>query len=319
MRILFFGLFFGLFSCQPKDIDLRALSAATKASQSNASNNFQSVQMTEAEINSIFTLSLDRMAEAVFLMKAVLNPEFAATHFLNLLKHENLETSDDLPEMFLESVVSDQQMSQQKKMNTISSVNYKVDDFLVDASGKLKKLVLVKNIFKSAIAKGDLNTKKGDFNIKNTSDQISVQLTTEPNIYLVKIYRVDETSSKSDKNTTLNSEIKFKLGWSGDVASLNNKMNISNILILIDRTGAKKGQINFINNQESLTLSMGQCASLNGRLSINTNWVPPEQKMTNPTELIIIDSTFEILNSKFKSVAQACEIRPIVDLTRLLN
>lgn len=324
--VLFF-LALEIFSCQPKDADLRALAASVKTNQNNTNTSVPPVmEMTDAETNTVFALSLDRMAESVFLMKAVLSPEFAAAHFLNLRQEANVESSDELPDTFLESVTLVPQLdplSQQtevlQKMNTIALLNYKVDELSIDVSGKLRKLVLVKNIFKSVTAKGDLNTKKGDFSIKNISDRISVRLTADENIYLIKISRVDETSSKSDKNTTLNYEAKFKLAWSGDIAGLNSEMSISNISMRVDRLGAKTGQMNFANNQQNLTLKVGQCVSLNGRLSLSTSLSHSEQKMTNPTELVVTDSTFEIPNLKFKSMAQPCEVRPVVDLTRMLN
>ncbi len=45
----------------------------------------------------------------------------------------------------------------------------------------------------------------------------------------------------------------------------------------------------------------------------------PDDKITNPPEVVITDSTVEVPTEKFKSQAQACEVRPVVDLARLLN
>ncbi len=295
-----------LFSCQPKDVSLKATADAFKASKSGSET--APTNMNSNETNAVLALSFDRMAESVFLIKAVLNSEFATSQFLLKSQVENTIDSDELPDTYLESV------NQNDQINT-NVINYVVDEISVDVSGKLRKLVLTKNTFKPAVSKG-INTKKSDFTIKNTSDRITVKLTSNDEIYLIKINRTDETSSKVDKNTTLKFEAKFKLAWSGQIADLDKELQISNISFKADRDGNKKGKMNFVNDQQNISVTVGKCVSLNGRLNLNADLSKPGEKLTNPTEIVLTDSTMDI--GKFKSAALPCENRPVVDLTRML-
>ncbi len=304
----------GLFSCQPKDVDHKEYVAVLKAKKFGDTSKSASVEikMTENETNSVMALSFDRMAESVFLIKTVLNSEFAAQNYLIKKQEENVQSSDELPTTILESIPFE------SKKNTTGNFKYIVDEISVDVSGKLRKLVLTKSVFDSVVFVGK-NLKKNDFKIVNVSDRITVRLTADENVYLVKISRSDATSSKADKNTTLNFESKFKLAWDGQISNLNNDLQISNIFMKAVRTGSKSGEMIYENNQQNLTINVGQCVSLNGRLNMDANLSKPDQKMTNPSEIILSDSTIEISNSKFKSTAAPCENRAVVDLTRMLN
>ncbi len=252
-----------LSSCQPKDIDMKTAAAAAKAFQNNASADAKPMEMTSNETNSIFAVSFDRLSEALFLTKAVLNQEFATMHSLVLKPANEVNAKGDFSDFILESMPLDKQ----KIKSTMSQLNYKIEELSMDtnANSKLQRLVLVKNIFKSVTAKGDLKTKKGDFSIVNLSDRILIQATSDANIYSVKISRVDTTSSKADKNTTVNFEASYKLAWSGQIADLNNELQISNIQMQLVRTGNKQGQIHFSNDQQTLSVKLDQCVSMNGR------------------------------------------------------
>jgi hypothetical protein len=311
---------FTIFSCQPRDQDLKAVANALKANQNNNSNSktVNQIQMTKSEKNAVLALSMDRIAESIFLMKAVVDPKFASQNSLKVDQAVDSQNSDQLPPTRLFSYPSE--ANSQKLMNTTANVNYNVDDRAVDPSGKLSRLVLVNNIFELIEAKGDLKNKKGDFVVKNISDRIVIKVTSDPNIYLIKITRIDQTSSKADKNTTLNFEAKFELAWDGQVSKIDQPMLISNLMIKSVRSGGKNGEVVLITESSDLTLQIGKCASMNGRISVKSeDKSNTEQKMTNPTEIILTDSTVEIPSQNFKSQAADCEIRPIVDLTRMLN
>ncbi len=301
-------------SCQPKDVDMKTAAAAAKAFQNNTAD-AKPIEMNPNETNALFAVSFDRLAEALVLTKAVLNPEYASSRFLILKPSDQVKAPGEIAELTLESVAPDKQ----KPMATVSQLSYNVEELSVDANSKLQKLIFVKNIFKAVTAKGDLKTKKGDFSIVNISDRILISATADANLYSVKISRIDTTSSKSDKNTTINFEATYKLAWSGQVSDLNNELQISNIKMQLVRTGNKQGQINFTNDQQNLAIKLDQCVSMNGRLSINIDLAKPDGKITNPAEVVLSDSTVEIPTAKFKSQAQSCDARPVVDLSRLLN
>ena len=301
-------------SCQPKDVDMKSAAAAAKAFQNNAAD-AKPIEMNPNETNALFAVSFDRLAEALVLTKAVLNPEYASSRFLILKPSDQVKAPGEIAELTLESVAVDKQ----KPMATVSQLSYNVEELSVDANSKLQKLILVKNIFKTVTAKGDLKTKKGDFSIVNISDRILISAAADANIYSVKISRIDTTSSKSDKNTTINFEATYKLAWSGQVLDLNNELQISNIKMQLVRTGNKQGQINFANDQQNLSIKLDQCVSMNGRLNINIDLAKPDGKITNPAEVVLSDSTVEVPTAKFKSQAQSCDVRPVVDLSRLLN
>ena len=95
-------------SCQPKDVDMKSAAAAAKAFQNSAAD-AKPIEMNPNETNALFAVSFDRLAEALVLTKAVLNPDYASARFLILKPSDQAKSSDEAAELTLQSVAADKQ------------------------------------------------------------------------------------------------------------------------------------------------------------------------------------------------------------------
>jgi len=322
------GLSFVLMACQPKDVDYRTQTA--RVNSNNSGGPEKSVDMTPKETQLMMVVSLERMAEALHLAKAFLSPDYAAANGLVKLQTDRSLSADEINETYLETIKVDKKNKSgeagnaqviAKKTNHINELSYKVDEFSMDPSGKLRKLILIKNNFKLVSQMGVMDlggNKKTDFKAVNISDRIVIRATSDEGIYLVKISRSDSTASKADKNTTMYLDVAFKIQWSGEINHLDGDLQITDLQMKFDRIGSKAGRFQVRSTPENLTVKIGaDCASMNGVIDLGLA-AGTDSKMTNPEKITLVDSTASFELSKLFSKAQACAVRPVVDLTRLL-
>lgn len=305
-------------SCQPKDIDLRGYQAVSVTSKDQ-----KSTPMTDVETNNVLAVAIERTIEPLHFLKATLNNHYAAQFDLERISIASDVETDELSEEILRTKIVDVSKNEKKNRVTNSDVliNYKIDEFSVDPSGKLRKLVLQKNIFqdtkqtsyKDAVGGG----KRDDFQSESVNERLVIRPAAADNVYIVKLTRIENTNSKKDKKTVLKTESKLKIVWNGQNSTLDEAIKILSIEINVQRLGEKTGQVVQSDEQPELSVRLGQCVSIEGRMKYNPA-NSADSKITNPDEIILTDSTVQILSKKYKSQALPCETRPVVDLARLL-
>jgi len=322
-----------IFSCQPRDIELGGGTAGnfSRDGKNGSANNAQT--MTDKEISNLAVVSVERTTEVLHLVKAFLNPQYAKKNSLLKSPNEIEPTSKELPEMSLQTVIA--KPIKNKKMDSPTTaaadevielvpgyvkkgdnelqLSYKVVDLSFDLSGRLNRLTLIKNNFSRSYSK-NLNSQKADFRAVTAMEYISIRRGTEENTYTVKIERNDETDSKADRRSIISSQISFKFSWDGQISSLEQELLIANIDMKIKRTsdsGGKSGDMNLTSTQSSLAVLLQDCVSIRGELLANLN--------AKPFNLVFSDSTAQIAAANYISSPQACEVRPVVDFSRMLN
>jgi hypothetical protein len=186
----------------------------------------------------------------------------------------------------------------------------------------------LKNKARSASeSKGIINgVKPTDFVVKAKSEYMSIQPTAIEGEYSVVYDRIDETNSKADRKTALDVEMVSSLQWDGLAESLDSDLKVKLTSLAIERSGNKEGFLKFETIESDLTVKLDQCASVNGTIKLvqkfDTKEKDPVTKMTIPrfvtSSVVIVDSSVSITERAFNSNAQACESRPVVDLTKML-
>lgn len=308
---LLLSVVFVFSSCQPKDIDLRGAQAANQFSGKDPKASI----MSASESNTILAVTMERAFEPLYLLRAKLDSEFASQQDLKVENSTKPADTDELSVGLLESVIAKEGTVLKRNTNTTSSLSYTIDEFSIDAGGKLRKFVLNKNIFKETTQKALRG--KDDFKSQSYSEKMTIYPSADENIYVIKLSRTDSTDSKKDKKSLIKTETKIKIIWDGQKSSLNQPLQVLYIEADVKRELNKTGEIKIYDAQPmNLTVQLGSCISINGTFKINTT-LDADQKMINPDQIVISDSSFEF-PSKQKSTALPCESRPVVDLARLL-
>lgn len=297
-------------SCQPKDVDLRGVQSATQSAKEQKVS-----AMSISETNNVLALTVERAFEPLSLLKAKLDAAYAEQNDLSVLVSTKPADSDELAEEMIESKTASKDKKLNRSTNTTSALSYKVDEFSVDAGGKLRKLVLVKNVFKKTIQRALKGS--DNFDSQSFAERMTIRPSVDDNIYVIKVSRSDNTNSRKDKNSLINTETKIKIIWDGQKDSLNKPLQVVHIEVDADRQLNKTGKIKIYDDQPTgLTVEVGACVSINGTVKLNTA-LDKDQKMTNPEQVVITDSSFQF-TTKQVSKALPCETRPVVDLSRLL-
>ena len=294
-------LLLSLQSCQPKDITLN--------SKLNSNNNSLVTQLNVTESDKLLSLSMDRQSESMHLIKALLNSKYAESNGL-VLQNEILSTNNQYV-MMENSNISNQYI-----------VNYEVKNLIKDSQGKLVSVVL-KNLSGIVLeSKGVLKgTKPTDFSSKAMSEYISVQKINESE-FLVQIDRIDETNSKNDKQTFMDLNLAYSLIWDGSTEALDSELGLKLLSLTVERKGNKTGLIKYDKIESDLKIKLAECISVNGKITLSQSDEIIKSKMTLPqtsiTNISILDSTISIPDRGFTGKTQACESRPVVDLTKML-
>lgn len=297
-----------LFSCQPKDITLNP--KGTNANNASVST------LSSTDSDKMLALSLDRQAESLHLLKAVMNPAYAEAHGLEIvdgtLRSKNGKVILDAPTRSSQYVI-----------------NYQIKKMDLDAKGKLISLLLKNKAGVVSESKGFIKSttpggKPTDFSIKAMTEFISIDLSANENEYAIEIDRVDETNSKADGKTTLELDMSSSVQWDGTESTLDKDLSVKLLTLSTERRGSKAGSLKYETIESNLTVKLDDCTSVNGtiKLTQKIDVTDANGKMTIPkfisSSVVITDSSMSVSERGFASAAQACETRPVVDLTKML-
>lgn len=332
-RLLLLSVFaFGAYSCQPRDVELGGGAVSKFARDGKGGSKSDANLMSNKELNNLVVVSVERTSEALHLLKASLNPQYAKKNSLLKSPAEIEPTSNELPDVLLETVlakpvkdkkddpsspttpaVADLKPGFIKKDFSELQLSYKIVDLSYDLSGRLSRLTLMKNNFGKSYAKG-FNASKDDFNATAMMDHITIRRGTEENTFIGKIDRDDDANSKVDRKSTISSQINFKFSWDGQVSSLDQALAITFLEMKIKRVsegGGKQGELSFKTADGYINTLLQDCVSLNGELNVKLN--------TQPMHMVFTDSSVQVDSGSYTSAARACAARPVVDLGRMLN
>lgn len=303
----------GVVACAPKDQKMTA-GGNTNVTQ-------QSAPMSAVEHNKLLAVTLDQMTLPVVILNAFLNPQLAEKHGLIV---EEAEISDDVSSKKITLIRSKETLI--KKANQLFSfenaINYQVESLQRNEEGQLIELVLKSNDSIRLESKGVLKGAKRptDFLSNNLTERINLTLQPKTNEWLVVMNKIEETNSFRDRQTFINSQIKFKFEKIEGTSNFQ-EVKIKAVKLNVSRRGAKSGGFTLVDKNAQLTIKLSeQCASLNGGLQqtrvVGRTKTDPGTEVTTHYELK--DSSLNILEDQFLLPAQACESRPLVDWSKML-
>lgn len=319
------------FACQPKDDKLQRqpITNGTGAQQSSTSSD-----MNSQEINQLLALNFDRIAEAIHILKASVNPEYASKYNIVALGNNNRQsviTKDlnnrvDLSDLRVVSTKNETNTKDKAPTTKNANLNLNVRRLLTDENGTVIQFVAVKEIPEEIRNAGyvyDGKKNPVDFSSITQTESLSIQQ-VEPGLYAVTVSRGEDVSSKKDSNSLMITRLAFDFSWSGKIVDLDvvNKVTLKSLNI--SRKGNKRGFINLMAAgpaENEIGLKLDECASLNGAVKVFI--AQPKQNGKDVAPLVrtvrLVDSTLKIdEEAAFESKAIMCSGRPVVDLTRML-
>jgi hypothetical protein len=308
-----------LTACQPKDVTVAKIGEATvNSNNSNSGAN-------SAEVSKLLAVAIERQFEPIYLLKAILNPQYAAEQGLIL------NTDPTTGEQTL-STVNNLKVIDTPSYFSEYALKYDVQALVKDANGNLTLLVLKNKATEFIQTTGNVKTGKKDKNgkavninygSKGKSEFISIKLTTTPGVYSVKVARAEETNSAADKQNSVVSAVEATFEWDGSVAALDNDVPMKLTALMVDRLGNKKAILKYdkITVENPVLVKIGTCVSATGSLALGVKIIEKgADKMTPPkynnTVINLNDSSMTI--GAFQSPAKDCANRPVIDLTRML-
>ncbi len=306
-----------LVACQPKDVTVIKPGDTQVNSNSNGVNS--------VELNKMLTIALERQIEPLYLLKAILNPQYATEQGLVL-------NTDSATQVATLSTVNPLKVLDAGGYYSEYALKYEVQTLVKDANGNVTLLILKNKATEfiqttGYIRTGKKDSKGKDINInygsKAMSEFISIKLTTTPGIYSVEVARAEETNSAADKQNYVVSAIVYTIAWDGSVAALDNEILVTLTSLKVDRLGNKKAFLKYdrILADQPVKVSLGLCVSATGSVALGVKIVDKAaDKLTPPkyndTVVNLADSSMEI--GDFKSPAKECSTRPVIDFTRLM-
>lgn len=310
-----------LASCQPKDVDL---TTTVNNNRNNGNVNSRAASMSQTEVNKMVSLTLDRSAEVVHLIKALLNKDYANQKNIEVIQDKN---TDRL------MLVSKKPEANKKTMHNLR-LNYEVQ-LVKGEGGKISSIILVQDYHSSVLqSQGIIEVagKNVDSVSKMKKDMIAVTR-KDDNTYLVTISKSEELNSKADRSTNLETFITAQMKWDGSVESLDQAVLIVPNYLSATRTGNKTGlfytKIKDAGNS-GLFVSAGDCISVNGTLETYREMTSKNEKgeivRENIKALVVEmkDSSYQFIDLlkgnevSYRSESKSCSDRPVVDLTRIL-
>lgn len=313
----------GLMACQAKDERInRPNGNSDRPGDVQVMSTNESMQMLAVQI--------DRTAETLHVLRATLDSKYRDSYKITAsqpLEASQLTARVDVSNIVLKSQNKDPDRKA-KELTKLSNVNLTIKRLLIDQDGKLQQLV---GLFEDTdgVKNAGLKYVSGaavDFTSTLRSKSFSIEpIANEDSKYLVTHLKFEDTSSKKDRNSLVQTKLKFVLNWSGQMTDLSAPMLIDGLTLNVFRSGSKTGQIRVQTSPETvqkLSIELKDCSSINGGLSIQIS--EPVKGADGKTtfvwkdyELTAVDSSYAIAN-KLLSTSQECAIRPVVDLTRLL-
>lgn len=306
--IYLLGVF--LLSCEPKD---QFIPLPNKGSGSPAVT-----KMNAEELNKLLASSLDKLPLSLALIRSVLDDQYSES--LKITKSQVDETDHLFKKSKKALQLSSQKTLSFESVEHAQSVNQVLESFDYNEQNQITVLRLKKA---PKLTETFLSKKNGvDFNSKTkTSDIVLVKLTDVEDRYLLTLHKNEITNSKKDKMTEVETHIEAVIVWDGKLNSLSQDINVVALSVEVERRKNKEGQLKFIDNEASLSVSLGVlCTRLDGVLKLRQSnddrlIVDPSAE---PLILDIKDSEVAVRGTSFVSEPQNCEVRPLIDLTRML-
>ena len=306
-----------LVACQPKDVTI------TKPGDANV--NSKNTGANSTELNKLLSVAIERQIEPLYLLKAILNPQYAQSQGLEL-------TTDANTQVTTLSAVNGLKKIDTPAYSSEYAVRYEIQALVKDANDHLTLLILKNKATEFIQTAGYIKTGKKDksgkeiltnISSKAATEFISIKLTQTPGVYSVEVARSEETNSAADKKNSIMSAIVSTIEWDGSIAALDNDIPMKLKALKVDRIGYKNASLKYdqITTADPILVKVGTCLSATGSVTLGVKIVDKKaDKMTpvkfNNTVVNLNDSSIEI--GLFESVAKDCATRPVVDLTRML-
>lgn len=295
-------------SCAPKDEKLITGGAAGLV-QAQSVN----IESNKAESTRFLAVSLDRAFEGLALVKAALDPEYAAA--------SKISNNDDQFETDVLDLTTGKRLEATQSGQFSGKINYLIEKLDKDQDGKVTALVLKSENSKLETKHFKDTTGKGSFvSSNNMNDRLVVSKGVRPNSYVLTIEKTEELSLAKNTVAFANTQIKLEFQWDGSVEMLKEAVKVTALRINARMHGARSGALILKDIAPVLEVKLGECISATGELKIvrdQKNKIG-EKPAQLPVTLVKLDDsslTLENLTSK----AQACSSRPRVDLTRYIR
>lgn len=293
-----------LFSCAPKDDKLQAAGGLVTTQSVNIESN-------KLESARFLAVSLDRAFEGLSLVKAVLNPEYAVSQKTSV-SADKFETDilDVTTGFYLEGAQSGQFSGR---------INYVIEKLDKDQEGKITLLVLKSENTKLESKHFIQSSGKGSFvSSNNMSDRLVITKGVRERSYVLTIEKTEELSLAKNTTAFANTQIKLEFAWDGSSEMLNEAIKITALKINARMHGARSGALVLKDAAPVLEVKLdSQCISASGELKIvkDAKTQIGEKPTVLPETLVKIDDSSVTIDA-VTSKAQACSVRPRVDLTR---
>jgi hypothetical protein len=308
------------FSCQPKDENLRPVTPSASKS------------MSPKEKNQMLALTFDRIAEAVHLLKTTVDADYSAQYNIEIVNTQNSELVSiqnisgrvDISDIVIKSKAKVVDTKSNEPTSKTAHINLSLKRLLTNDDGILEQFFVTKESSDEIKNTGYRyeNKKPLDFSAITQSESVSINKTAT-GLYNVIVSRVDDTSSRKDRNSFIMTKIGFELNWSGKLNELGDVIKIKLLDMSVERKGEKIGALKvkaLTSDSNSLNLNLAACASLGG--SVQLSFAQPNIEGKPAPDMVrtiqIKDSTIRIDEDDFSSEAAECKNRPVVDLSRML-
>ncbi|OFZ31165.1 MAG: hypothetical protein A2622_00775 [Bdellovibrionales bacterium RIFCSPHIGHO2_01_FULL_40_29] len=287
-------------SCAPKD---------EKLNRPNTGS-FVESQSIDDQLKMSF-VAFDKQVEALHLLNALMNPEYATA------KNLSVSVVSETESVIVKSIKG---LSLQKsaKMNHSSQVDM-VATLTMDASGRIQSAELVDTgavtlphqLF--AVSNGEVSS-KADLTLalarqkiifKNLGDGLT-QLTVSA------LSEVTVNNGKKTFEDILKIDTLAVIAWNGDAATLG-KVEFRSFDLKNVKHAQAKFELNLKSEKSEMTVDLtGACTRFDGLVVFKS-----QAKTSDRFTFSLTDSSIEIQNRKTKSTALDCASRPVLDLHRL--
>lgn len=288
------SLSFLVFSCEPKDQKLARPALPTNPSVQGADAN------AKYDNYKYVLLLIDREVEALHLLKAVTNPEYAAAKGF---KVEGNRLSSEAV------VLKNGEVTQSVKMSYLVQLDLNDDQ-------TVKSIILTEDknspIEETLQLKAD--SKNPELTMKNTSKMVVFQKLEAEGQYLVTVTASDTLNLLGVSGFTENTAkfIATALKENGDFA-------ISNMSVSHFRGGIPASNFAMKTKSSSLVLTLGECSSLSGALSLESVELSAKSLPLYANDFKYTNSKVEVTAGKTKVAIEPneCSTRPVVDLKKI--
>ncbi|AZZ37121.1 hypothetical protein CIK05_10060 [Bdellovibrio sp. qaytius] len=296
-----------LFSCAPKDDKIQSAANALVTAQS------VNIESDKKESARFLAVSLDRAFEGLALVKAVINADYA--------KVQNLATNDDQFETDILDVTTGKHLEGTQTGQFSSRVSYTIEKQELNQDGKLTLLVLKSENTKLETKHFTDATAKGAFvSSNNMNDRLVITKGVREKSYILTIEKTEELGLAKNTTAYANTQIKLEFSWDGSKEMLDQAVKVTAVRINARMLGARSGAITLKDISSALEVKLDACISATGELKIvkDNKTKIGEQPAELPVTIVTLDDSSLTMDG-VSSKAQACNVRPRVDLTRYLR